>query len=116
MGAMEVLEVVFGVLLRVLLPLAITLGVALILKRFDDRWRAESLQESIRLAGASGSLQSLNCWDAFGCSAETRAGCRAFSDKSKPCWEIMSADGKLQESCKACPFRKQKLAAVTANA
>jgi hypothetical protein len=111
MGALEVLNVVVGVVLRVILPLGVTLVVAWILKRFDDQWRSESLADSLRMAG---SIETLHCWDFAGCRPEVRSSCRAFNNQDQPCWEMMRSRGQLQEACKACPFRKQKLAAAAA--
>jgi hypothetical protein len=116
MGAMELLNIILGVVLRIVLPLGITLAVALILKRLDDSWREQSLHEAMGASGASGPLQSLQCWEAFGCRPEQRSNCKAYSNPEKPCWESMSSRGQLQEACQRCPFRAQKLATAAAGA
>lgn len=112
MGAMEVLEIVFGLVLRIVLPVGATVGVALLLKRLDERWRKESLQDALALAGITKPIQSVACWEAHGCKPENRQNCKAFNNPERPCWEVMSLNGHMQESCKDCPFRMVKLAAL----
>lgn len=112
MGAMELLEVIAGIILRLALPLLVTLAVAMFLKRLDDRWREQSLRETIGAAGAAIPVQSLHCWEAFGCEPEARKNCKAYANPDTPCWETMSSGGLLQDACKRCPFRARKLAAA----
>lgn len=112
MGATEFLEVILGGVLRLLLPVGITVFVAAALKRLDDRWRMQSLNEAMAAAGAPGSVQELHCWEAFGCKDEQRANCRASQNPGQPCWDCFSKDGQLQSSCKRCAFRQLKLSAA----
>lgn len=112
MGATEILEVITGVLLRLLLPAGITILVAGILKRLDDRWRLQSLNEALAAAGASRPVQELQCWEAFGCTPERQAACKAARDSSRPCWECFRVNGRLQASCKRCAFRQLKVSAA----
>ena len=113
MGAIEFLEIFAGGLLRLLLPVGLTLVVAMLLKRMDDRWRVESLRETMAAAGVSGPVTDLHCWEAHGCTSERRSQCRASQNPDQPCWESFSVRGEMQSACKRCAFRKLKLAAVT---
>ena len=108
MGAKEMLEVLAGLLLRLLLPLGLTLLVAAVLKRFDDRWRAQSLGEDLALHAP---VQQVKCWEAFNCSPERRAVCKAYQNPDRPCWENFRVNGLLQTACSRCPLRKLKMAA-----
>lgn len=113
MGAADFLEIFAGGLLRLLLPVGLTLIFAVLLKRLDDRWRVESLRETMAAAGVSGPVQDLHCWEAHGCSPDRRSQCHASQNPDQPCWESFSVKGEMQSACKRCAFRQLKLAAVT---
>ena len=43
------------------------------------------------------------CWDLLPCSAEARARCPAYGERSRPCWAIKGLDCASQgNSCRQC--------------
>ena len=112
MGAIEILEVLAGGLLRLMVPVGFTLIFAAILKRLDDRWRVENLRENMLAAGITVPVQQLHCFEAHGCPPERRSQCRAGQNPDEACWDAFSVNGQVQSACKRCAFRKLKLAAI----
>jgi hypothetical protein len=110
----KILEIMMGMLLRITLPIILTLGAGWVLKRLDDHWRKNSLSQRLSLRGLNGPIENLNCWDVFDCSTERRSNCRAYNNPDIPCWEAVSSGGQLQEVCRSCPLRAGKLAKTAA--
>jgi hypothetical protein len=45
----------------------------------------------------------LPCWDLLPCTAETRKGCPAYKDSTRPCWTIKGLDCAPQgNECRGC--------------
>jgi hypothetical protein len=110
----ELLTVFFGLLLRLAIPLLVTIVTVVVLRRLDQRWQADSLQEALSASGKSLASSSTHCWDVFNCSSERRADCPAYKHPDKPCWEMISPSGRLMECCQRCPLRTYKLAEMPA--
>jgi hypothetical protein len=97
-------------LLRLGVPIVITLVVAYGLRRLDARWQAEALLEWEQTQvqqkfAAAGLMERLNqpCWEVKGCSEETRANCPACEDSNIPCWMAWrQPDGRLPVRCYEC--------------
>jgi len=88
-----------GVLLRLVLPAAVTITAVHFLRRLDARWQA---QGQIRSRVASSAAVGPACWELMGCPDERRLHCPA-SVSGGPCWQAFrSADGALRESCLVC--------------
>ena len=94
-----VFTMIMGIILRVIIPIAATILVIAILKRFDDRWKKESDLDSPVVV----KVGNVGCWDINNCSAEKREQCLAFANPDKPCWQVFrEEDGRLQEECIGC--------------
>ncbi len=98
-------------ILRLGVPLAITLGVGYLLLRLDRKWQAEAWAEweSSRLereeqAGqATSPVAGQFCWDLKECSQATREQCPAFKRPNIPCWLARRrAEGRLPAACYEC--------------
>jgi hypothetical protein len=95
-------------LLRLAVPLAITLLVGYWLHRLDAKWQAQ--WEASRIEPEplqSKFLERLNqpCWAVNGCDAATRVKCPAFRQPDLPCWQVWRGpDGRLPEPCYGCPI------------
>jgi MerR family transcriptional regulator/heat shock protein HspR len=48
-------------------------------------------------------LALIPCADITGCSPETRANCRAWQDRSTPCWDLARLAGNDANHCYECP-------------
>ena len=102
-------------ILRLGVPLAITLAVGYLLLRLDRKWQAEAWAEweSNRLeqeeqgeqaAGrATSSAAKQLCWDLKECSQAVRDQCPAFKRPNIPCWLARRrAEGRLPAACYDC--------------
>lgn len=104
---MEWLETVgvflVGVLVRFGLPIGITALLVYWFRQLDQRWQAAAELERSRVP-----VKNPGCWDINNCPAELRAGCRAYANQDKPCWQVFrGTDGHLQEKCLGCKvFRR----------
>lgn len=111
--------------LRLGVPLLVTLVLAYLLKRLDTRWQAEAREErrSREAAAASkpvtapkpvgqrplqplialDSAGALPCWMSKGCTDAMRAACAATHQPTVPCWQARTtAEGRLPAECKGC--------------
>jgi hypothetical protein len=97
-------------ILRLGVPLAITLLVGYFLHRLDAKWQAEAeaqwkAYEMQPEPVQSKFLERLNqpCWVVKGCDAATRAKCPAAQQMNLPCWLVWrSPEGRLLETCYEC--------------
>ena len=108
---MEGMLYVLGMfLLRLGLPLALTLAVGYWLHRMDARWQAEALAQRAGGAeqGVAGAeLKALKpaqpCWEVKGCDESRRAQCPACKLLDIPCWVArLRVTGRLPEECFGC--------------
>lgn len=102
----EILAIVGGFLVRLGLPIALTILAACLLQKLDARWREESAREAAEFALR---LTAVPCYEVNHCPAETRQACPAPAQPTLPCWEVLRIDGQLQDKCLHCQFRKQVL-------
>lgn len=105
-----VLTMILGLLLRVAIPIAVTITFIKLLKWLDERWQQEAEEgATVVKVGNAG------CWDINNCPAEQRAGCQAYANADKPCWQVFrEKDGRLQERCIGCDIFKHTPVPVTA--
>jgi len=91
-----------GILLRIGIPLAVTILVIALLSRLDKRWQKQGL--ALPVVPAS----TRPCWEAKGCSEEKRKGCTAAARPDVPCWQVFrSKSGALRENCLGCDVFRQ---------
>lgn len=104
------LAVLVGIILRLALPLAVTVVVVIFLKWLDRRWQQATLEESPPLQPAS----NPGCWDLKHCPEDLRNTCDAYQHPDMPCWQVLRReDGRLQERCLTCEiFRRAPLLAA----
>lgn len=105
----ETLIVVGMFLLRLGVPLGITLAVGYWLRRLDARWEAEALTQ-LEQEEAPAELKALKtaeqpCWEQKGCTEAQRAQCPACKAWDIPCWVArLRATGRLPAECHNCAF------------
>jgi hypothetical protein len=116
MGGIEDALVIAGMfILRLGVPLAITLAVGYVLLRLDRKWQAEAwaewksnqLEQEEQAGQAAGRVASpvagQFCWDVKGCSQTAREQCAAFKRSNIPCWLARRrAEGRLPAACYDC--------------
>jgi hypothetical protein len=99
---MSILTFVAGLVVRLLVPLALTAFLVWLLGRLDEQWQSGKPAVLAHNAG---------CWQVNQCPPEQRARCDAYAHPETPCWQYYrQSDGSLQERCLACKvFREAPL-------
>ena len=100
----EFLAVAFGFLLRLGIPIGLSILIGWLLRRLDARWQAEAEAELTQLQARA---TPLPCWEVHNCSARMRQRCPAYTQPNVPCWEHRRANGQLQTACLTCKVRRQ---------
>lgn len=108
--------VLFMLLLRVGIPLLITIGVFKLIQRWQGHQQEDILQQ-IRAERAKVAqpvarrevpntvVRRLRCWDVMRCPPPKRDNCPAYHHSYVPCWlAIRLSEGQLREECYACRF------------
>ena len=103
----EILAVVGIFLLRLGVPLAITLAVGYWLRRLDAKWEAEALgqweEEEVPAGVKALKTTEQPCWELKGCDEAQRAQCPACQFWDVPCWVArLRATGRLPTECHNC--------------
>jgi uncharacterized membrane protein YraQ (UPF0718 family) len=104
---------VFGMfILRLGVPLTITVAVGYWLRRLDDRWQAEALARQAEAAVARQQGEPAiemfrvigkNCCEVNNCPEGTFHCCPAHQNADMPCWMARyRAEGRLPAKCYRC--------------
>lgn len=126
-GQSNVLLVILLFIMRLGIPVLVTVAIAYGLRRLDAKWQAEAEAKAqtksvvpqapqpkpARIGNGAGVTIPLRqpvagaagqpCWSLKGCSESMRANCAAFHQPNVPCWSArMNAEGRLPEGCKDC--------------
>lgn len=101
------IPIALGLLLRVGVPVLVTVLLVRLLRGLDERWQSQAEAQRSQVEGTV-QVKNIGCWEIKGCAAEQRAACQAFTQKETPCWQVYrTSDGHLQERCLGCEvFRK----------
>ena len=90
------LALLLGVVIRVAIPVGITILMIYFLRKLDARWQAEG-----QLV-AQASVEKPECWKTNDCSPEQMANCPGYLS-AQPCWQAFrTQDGHLKEKCLGC--------------
>lgn len=106
----EILTVVGFFLLRLGVPVAVTIGLAWALRRLDARWQAQAEVESrqalsveIPPSAVVPFASERPCWEQRNCAPAARDHCPAYAHQSLPCWLTRrEVEGALPEACYTC--------------
>jgi hypothetical protein len=91
------LAVLIGLLLRLAIPIAITLLAVYILHKVDVRWQEEAAQMP-----APENVEKPQCWNAKNCPVEKKNNCASLNS-TEPCWQTHRlTNGYLPEECLNC--------------
>jgi hypothetical protein len=103
--------VILLILLRVAIPIAVTITFIKLLKWLDERWKKEADLEGAKVV----QVGNVGCWEVNECPAEQRAACNAYNNPDKPCWQVFRENnGRLQERCIGCDVFRHAPVPVTA--
>lgn len=98
----SVLAIVFGLLVRLAIPLFITALAIVILRAVDKRWQEEAKELPLPVQ-----VDKPHCWDVKNCTPEQMRECPSPSS-SEPCWQVhRQANGYLREECLTCVIFRQ---------
>lgn len=109
----ETIALITLFILRLGVPIAITVAIVGGLRWLDRRWQAEADAQRSSHAVAAGQLAPAAvvsalaaeqpCWKIKQCPPEKRAQCTACALTDIPCWMArLRADGKLPARCYGC--------------
>ena len=128
-GQSNVLLIILFFILRLGIPVLVTVAIAYGLRRLDAKWQAEAEAKAqtksvvpqapqpkpARIGNGNGAGITLPlrqpvamaagqpCWSLKGCSESMRANCAAFHQPTIPCWSARTnAEGRLPAGCKDC--------------
>lgn len=59
-------------------------------------------EKKISIEGVKRLLEYAPCWEIQGCSEELRSSCKAFIDRSRPCWELTRKHCRNGLECATC--------------
>lgn len=103
--------IILLVLLRVVLPVAVTITIIYVFKRLDERWKREADLVNADFV----KVGNIGCWEINQCPTEQRASCKAYNNPDKPCWQVFrDKNGRLQERCIGCDIFHQAPVPLTA--
>lgn len=99
--------------LRLGVPIAITILVTWGLRRLDARWQAEAEAQLASQAVTAGRFvpaamkaplaKQTPCWEYRNCAEAKKSCCAAARDSDLPCWMArLRADGRLPGGCYGC--------------
>lgn len=134
-GQPNVLLIVALFVLRLGVPLLVTLGIAYALSRLDARWQREAEEEAdkrrslpsterIRPSWPAGEIPLAPsarpaplfatagppCWSLKGCTEALKATCAACHQPDKPCWVARTmAEGQQPAECKGCALYMERV-------
>lgn len=102
------LPMLAATLLRIGIPLGLTLVAAWGLRQLDARWQREAEGTWTADSEVPSPFDRIKCWLVHDCTPEQREQCPAFKQRTEPCWQQMRDErGWLAERCLSCPvFRR----------
>lgn len=106
-GLLETGAVVLGFLLRLGIPILVTLLVVRFLRRLDERWQREGSVEAKAASREVPLFDTLRCWVTNDCSPEQKKTCPAFLEAVRPCWQVYRVNGSMKKECLECEVFQQ---------
>jgi len=113
----DTLVVLFMFVLRIGVPIAITLLVGRWLEKKLAPHEEEQMETksnyTTRVTRLGGKIIQIHCWDLKRCERAQRAQCAAYQRPDLPCWLALQAEGgKLRAECFTCAlYKPQSIAA-----
>jgi hypothetical protein len=91
-----------GLLIRLGIPILVTVLITIWLRRLDEKWKREAEQASLS-AARQRRVKGANCWELNNCAPAKRVNCPAFAKPQIPCWtQFTEANGQIRKSCEGC--------------
>lgn len=113
----ETIALIALFIVRLGVPLAVTVLITWALKSLDVRWQAEAearqataivnAGQALPAAFKSPQAQQTPCWVLRNCGEARRSACIACKEPGLPCWMArLRADGRLPSTCYGCALFK----------
>jgi hypothetical protein len=97
------LAVTAGLLLRLGIPILLTVLAAWGLHRLDQHWKRQAEHTRPSPIGLGAAPAEVRCWEQADCPPEKREACPAYAQPSTPCWQLFrTTDGELAVGCLRC--------------
>lgn len=104
------LAMILGILLRIAVPVLVTILFIFLLRKLDERWKAESDLGDVMLVKPG----NVGCWEINMCPEDMRAKCKAYQNQDTPCWQVFrNENGRLKERCIGCDVFRHAPVPVT---
>jgi hypothetical protein len=101
---MTILIFLAGVLLRIGIPVALTVLLIWAFAQLDARWKREAALHPSDRPSPALRVGNTGCWETRGCLEKDRKRCPAYAHLDMPCWQAYRReDGRLKERCLGCP-------------
>lgn len=99
----ELAAVVALFVLRLGVPLGVTLLVGWLLHRLDLSWQAELAEERKQAMQTDRLQPAVRCWEVWHCPVERLRACPAYTHRETPCWQhFRDSSNRLREACLSC--------------
>jgi hypothetical protein len=97
---------------RLAIPLLVTMLIVYALRRLDARWQAEAQQRGEGATAAAPhealAVSTAPCWQVRRCPPQRRDRCPAYLRPNLNCWAARNqAEGRLPDRCLTCILFKQ---------
>lgn len=98
---MASLLIMLGLLIRLAIPVGLTILLVLFMNWLDKRWQDESEAEQSQANQLP--VHNSHCWDVRKCSDEKKKICPAYARPDVPCWQVFrDKNGLLGKPCLGC--------------
>lgn len=99
--------VILGIVVRLGIPVGITVLLIRWLRQLDARWQTEARQGA-QVQSNRVQARNTGCWDVNRCTSEQKAKCPAYARQETPCWQVFrQSNGVLRENCIGCNVFKE---------
>lgn len=103
------LYVIFGFILRIGIPVGLTVLLGSFLKRLDARWQSEAKEIKITMLESKKKDPTPPCWEYMNCHPSIRNSCPVYGNLETSCWEYFRSNGSVRSDCKLCKYRQTVL-------
>jgi hypothetical protein len=97
------LVVLTGLLLRLGVPIGLTVLAAWLLKRLDEGWQRQAEHRRAGANALGAAPAEVRCWEKRACPEAGRERCPAYARPDIPCWQVFrEIEGGLPSRCLLC--------------
>jgi hypothetical protein len=97
------IAVIVGLLIRLGIPIGVTVVFVWLLSRLDRRWEEGARISPGKQVTSIIRARNPGCWEINKCTVENRKNCTAYLHPETPCWQVFrNSDGRLKPACIGC--------------